>query len=145
MTANMKTIEINIKRMIPAAAAEVYDAWLDPQCDANPWHGSARLDFTPKVNGLYYFLRITDEGNHFPHYGRFVVLDRPRKIQLHWMSKHTEGLESVVTVDFVQKGEDTLLSINHANLPDSDKGRMHETGWNHFLGQLEKLLTPQRA
>ena len=51
------------------------------------------------------------------------------------MSPFTAGLESVVTVTFERKGDDTLLTLNHANLPDDERGRLHERGWNNCLGQ----------
>jgi hypothetical protein len=62
-------------------------------------------------------------------YGRFTILDRPSKVQYTWMSLHTRGLESLVTVAFRKKGEDTLLTLRHENLPDDEYGRGHEKGW----------------
>lgn len=59
----------------------------------------------------------------FPHFGRFLVLDRAQKIEYTWMSPFTRGLESVVTVELERQGDDTLLHLRHANLPDDDLGR----------------------
>ena len=134
-TGDYKTMELNFQRTIPASPAEVYDAWLDSQHPGNPWHGSDRLDFKPKQGGLYHFMRIKDNGMEMPHYGRFVELDRPRRIQLAWMSLFTRGLESVVTVTFEAKGQDTLLTLKHANLPDDSYGHGHKH-WEVLLGHL---------
>jgi hypothetical protein len=60
------------------------------------------------------------------------------------MSPFTRGLESVVTVTFRKKGEDTLLTLHHANLPDDEMGRMHDQGWKHYLGILEKQFPRKR-
>jgi uncharacterized protein YndB with AHSA1/START domain len=135
-TGDYKTMELNFQRTIPASPAEVYDAWLDTQHPGNPWYHSDRLDFNPKQGGLYHFMHIKKEpGKEMPHYGRFVELNRPHRIQLAWMSLFTRGLESVVTVTFEAKGKDTLLSLKHANLPDDDYGHGHKH-WEVLLGQL---------
>jgi hypothetical protein len=51
------------------------------------------------------------------------------------MSLHTRGFESLVTVTFQKKGDDTLLSLRHENLPDDEYGRGHDEGWGYLLSQ----------
>ena len=135
-TGDYKTMELNFERTIPASPAEVYDAWLDPTNPAHPWHNSKRLDFKPMPGGLYHFMHIKDPAKgEMPHYGRFVALERPHRIQLAWMSLFTRGLESTVTVTFEAKGQDTLLKLKHANLPDDSYGHGHKH-WEVLLGKL---------
>jgi uncharacterized protein YndB with AHSA1/START domain len=135
-TGDYKTMELNFQRTIPASPAEVYDAWLDTQNQATPWFQSQRLDFHPKQGGLYHFMHVKDPAKgEMPHYGRFLELDRPRRIQLAWMSLFTRGLESVVTVTFEPKGQDTLLTLKHANLPDDSYGHGHKH-WEVLLGKM---------
>jgi hypothetical protein len=38
-----------------------------------------------------------------------------------------------VTVTFTRKGEDTLMTLVHSDLPDHELARGHEKGWNYFL------------
>jgi uncharacterized protein YndB with AHSA1/START domain len=142
-TGDYKTMELNFQRTIPATPAEVYDAWLDTQNQGNPWFQSDRLDFKPQQGALYHFMRVKDDGKEMPHYGRFVALDRPRRIELAWMSLFTRGLESVVTVTFEAKGEDTLLTLKHANLPDDSYGNGHKH-WDVLLGKLADRFPPKR-
>ena len=104
-----------------------------------------KLILDPKVDGLFYFLTVKKAGEGKPHYGRFVILDRPSKVQYTWMSAFTRGLESVVTVTFARKGDDTLVTLNHAHLPDDEKGRVHEAGWNLCLSRfVEHFLAGRR-
>jgi Activator of Hsp90 ATPase homolog 1-like protein len=42
-------------------------------------------------------------------------------------------LESTVTATFSEKGKDTLMTLVHSGLPDTDNGRSHDKGWNYFL------------
>ena len=135
MKPEMNTIELELTRAIPATPIEVFDGWLDPRCPGTPWNEAAELILDPRLDGLYYWLFINEAGERKPHYGRFTILDRPSKIQYTWMSLHTRGLESLVTVTFEKTGRDTLLTLRHENLPDDDYGRGHEKGWDYLLSR----------
>ena len=140
----IKTMEFNITRTIPASPAEVYDAWLDPKLPVNPWHGGQKLDFTPRPGALWFFMHVMN-GTELPHYGRFDVLERPSRIQLSWMSRHTRGLESVVTVTLKPKGDETILTLKHANIPDDEMGHAHDEGWTSLTSKLEERFATARA
>jgi len=150
MTAGTRTMELTISRTIPASPAEVFEAWLDPKHPGNPWTDAEKLIFDPRVDGLFFFMHVSmvgtkdaraqhdtafglESGEQRAHYGRFVAIERSKRIQYTWMSKFTRGLESMVTVIFEKNGSDTLVTLNHANLPDDEQGALHEGGWNKCL------------
>jgi uncharacterized protein YndB with AHSA1/START domain len=141
MTNAPKTIEFKIERTIAAPPEEVYDAWLDPKVPGTPWSEADKLILEPRVDGFFYWLiRGT------AHYGRFTRTERPRRLEHTWMSRNTLGEESTVTVTFQPKGEDTLMTLVHSGLPDSEQGRGHEKGWNYFLGNFaERFAAASRA
>ena len=58
--------------------------------------------------------------------------------KLDWMSYNTRGLESIVTATFRPKGDETQLTIHHANIPDDELGRAHDKGWTQLTALLEK-------
>jgi uncharacterized protein YndB with AHSA1/START domain len=145
MKPEMKTIELELTRMIPASPIEVFDGWLDPKCPGTPWSEAAKLVLDPKVDGLYYWLFINEAGERKPHYGRFTIVDRPSKVQYTWMSLHTRGLESLVTVTFQKEGEDTLLTLRHENLPDDEYGRGHEKGWDYLVSRFADRFPRDRG
>ena len=129
MKKSAKTIEIKVERTIPASPDEVFDGWLNPKVPGNPWNAAERFLLDAKVDGLFYWLL---KGT--AHYGRFTRVDRPEMIQHTWVSPNTLGQESTVTVRFKKQGEDTLMTLAHSGLPDTDEARGHERGWNYFLG-----------
>jgi hypothetical protein len=47
-------------------------------------------------------------------------------------------LESLVTLILERKGNQTLVALRHANLPDDELGRRHEGGWGFILGVIAK-------
>jgi uncharacterized protein YndB with AHSA1/START domain len=129
MKKSAKTIEIKVERTIPAPLEEVFDGWLNPKIPGNPWNAAEKFVLDPKVDGLFYWLL-----KGIAHYGRFTNVERPERIQHTWVSPNTLGQESTVTVTFQKQGEDTVMTLLHSDLPDTDEARGHERGWNYFLG-----------
>jgi uncharacterized protein YndB with AHSA1/START domain len=129
MSKSAKTIEFRLERTIPALPGDVFDAWLNPKVPGNPWNMAEKLILDAKVDGLFYWAV-----RGIAHYGRFTEVNRPNRIQHTWISPSTLGEESTVTVTFEKKGKDTLMTLVHSDLPDTDGGRGHEKGWNYFLG-----------
>ena len=128
MNSSKKTIAFKIERTILAAPGEVFDAWLDPKVPGNPWNMADKLLLNPQVDGFFY---CSVKGT--AHYGRFTEVERPGRLQHTWVSHNTLGEESTVTVTFLKRGQDTLMTLVHSGIPDTDAGRGHEKGWNYFL------------
>jgi uncharacterized protein YndB with AHSA1/START domain len=140
----MTCIEISVSRMIPASPGEVFDVWLDRNNPGGPWFGAERVIINPVVDGLFYHC-VRHEGRAWAHYGRFVRLDRPRVIEHTWVSQATRGIESTVTVRLEPKGNETLLTLRHSDVPDDAMGRRHEEGWTFVVGAIrERFAAPHR-
>lgn len=137
--AKTKLMTLSFKRVIPAAPPAVYDAWMDTKGKSNgaPWQQEAdRSLFKPKVGSLYYFHQ-THHRVAYPHFGRFLTLQRGKAIRMTWMSPMTKGLESELTVHFTKKGAGTLLTLKHAKLPMGPEGMAHDDGWKYYLGNFQ--------
>jgi uncharacterized protein YndB with AHSA1/START domain len=146
MIPNYKTMTITLNRTIPASPSEVYDAWLDSATPGTPWDRSEceKVILDPKIDGLFYFKRLSPDRVEFPHFGRFVVLAPAKKIEYTWMSPFTHGVESVVTVELERKGDDTVLQLRHSNLPDDELGQMHNAGWISRVDALAERFQARR-
>jgi uncharacterized protein YndB with AHSA1/START domain len=134
MSASTKTFDVRVERIIPAPPGKVFDAWLDPKIPGSPFHEHDRLIVDLKVDGLWYWLLKGQS-----HYGRFTEVARPGRIQHTWMSRKTLGEESVVTVTFNKKGENTLLTLVHSGLPSDEWARAHERGWTVILDKFSEI------
>ncbi|EQA46711.1 hypothetical protein LEP1GSC050_0693 [Leptospira broomii serovar Hurstbridge str. 5399] len=133
MSKSEKTLEFKFERTIPALPSDVFDGWLNPKIPGNPWHMADKLLLDPKVDGMFYWTT-----KDTPHYGLFTEVERPSRIRHTWMSPNTLGRESTVTVTFRKQGDETLMTLVHSNLPEDDKAKSHEKGWNYFLDMFPK-------
>ncbi len=137
-SAAPKLAELTVSRTIDAAPADVFAAWVDP-AKVSAWFGAARVIMNPVVDGLYYF-NVTYEGRTYPHYGRFLRIERPRVVEQTWMSEGTHGLESIVTFSIEPRGKGCEVTIRHAGLPDEKERRNHAEGWTSLLEAIEKQV-----
>jgi uncharacterized protein YndB with AHSA1/START domain len=132
-----KQTDLTLTRTIAATPAEIYDVWLDVSSPGGPWYGADKVILEPKVDGLFYHV-MSHEGRDWAHYGRFITLDRPRRIAHTWMSEATRGLESMITITLEPAGDKTLVTLHHAGVPDDELGRQHGEGWAWMLGAIEE-------
>ena len=128
MKSSTKTRECRIERLLPAPPEEAYDAWLDPGHPGSPWHVADKVILNPIVDGAFHWLV-----HGTPHYGRFTAAERPGKVRHTWVSPSTLGEESTVTVTFRKKGQDTVMTLVHANLPDAAAAKAHQEAWTDML------------
>jgi len=140
MTTSTKTVEIKVERTIPAPPSEVFDAWLDPKIPGTPWHENIKLIVNPKVDGLWYLRSLAHRPEGTPHYGRFMEINRPGRIQYSWMSRNTLGEESTVTVTFEKRREGTLMTLLHSGLPNEAMAKAHEKGWNSIFDKFSNIF-----
>jgi uncharacterized protein YndB with AHSA1/START domain len=131
----MKLIDITVSRTIPALAEDVFDVWIDPKSPGGPWFGADRVILNSAVDGLFY-LAVKHEGRIWPHYGRFVSIERPHRVEYTWMSEGTQGVESLVAVTFDPRGDKTEVTLCHSGVPDDEMGRKHQEGWSWVLSAL---------
>lgn len=140
----MNLTDITVSRTIPASAEKVFDVWMNPKSPGGPWFGAERLIFNPQVDGLFYLL-VKDGPRTHPHYGRFVQIERPYRVEYTWMSEATKGAESVVSVGMQPRGDDTEVTIHHSGVPDDEMGRKHKDGWDWILSILAQGMAARRS
>jgi uncharacterized protein YndB with AHSA1/START domain len=140
----MKLTEVTVARTIPASPENVFDVWINPKSPGGPWFGAERVVLNPVVDGLFYFA-VKFEGRSWPHYGRFLRLERPRLVEYTWMSEGTKGAESIVTLTMEPRGGETEVTLRHSGVPDDEMGRRHKDGWTSILSAFAEALAAQRS
>jgi uncharacterized protein YndB with AHSA1/START domain len=129
-----------VRRLVPAPAEVVYDAWLDVSALTeflcpDPAH-AAHVECDPQVGGRLRIVMVyPDSASEV--LGEYLELDRPRRIRFSWAPDFT--FESVVTVDLEPHGEaQTLMTITHTLLPD-DLVPAYGEGWSAIARHLAEM------
>jgi uncharacterized protein YndB with AHSA1/START domain len=96
-----------------------------------------KIELDPTVGGRLR-IDIEEDGGRFAVTGRFVELDRPRRLTFTWSCSTwpDPSVESLVTVTLEPHGDDeALMTIRHTLLPPGLVDQ-HQTGWARIAGQL---------
>jgi uncharacterized protein YndB with AHSA1/START domain len=128
--------------VIRASPDKVFDAWLDPRRAASflaagdMTVGEVRLD--PREGGEF---RIVMQGKReaIEHHGRYVLIERPRRLVFTWMSPGTDHRLSLVSLMFIPVEGGVRIELEHEGLPDAERAERHRRGWGSILEKLERL------
>jgi uncharacterized protein YndB with AHSA1/START domain len=131
----MTLTNLTVTQIVFAPPEKVFDVWMDSKGPGGPWFGSERVIINPVVDGLFY-LAVRHEGRLWPHYGRFLRIERPRGVEYTWVSEATQGVETIVALSFTQQGSETEVTLRHTGVPDDEMGRRHKDGWTWVLSKL---------
>jgi uncharacterized protein YndB with AHSA1/START domain len=138
MNAAISDAAVVVRRTIAAPPDVLFDAWLDPIALASWMRPGTVLTTTASVDarvGGRYEIIMTGATDVYPHRGVYRAIDRPRRLVFTWISPPTENRETLVTVDFIPRGDRTEVVVTHEQLPASAQPA-HSNGWT---GALERL------
>lgn len=145
---------VRVQRAYACAADAVYDAWLEPETArrflfATPPRGEVvRCEIEPGVNGSFTIVdRRPLEGDSpvmdMKHVGRFLQLDRPRRIAFSFSLPDFQDSPSTVVIDIEPQGDGCDLTLRHDLGPGESARDMQgpaEAGWTQMLANLETAL-----
>ncbi|HKW01399.1 MAG TPA: SRPBCC domain-containing protein [Vicinamibacterales bacterium] len=145
MTASDDPGTLVIQRRIPVPRERVFAAWLDPKslakwmCPGNVTH--AVVDLEPRVGGTFRIVMEHGRGDT-EHWGEYVTIEPPSRLAFTWTSANTDRHPTLVTVELVDRGGSTDLTLTHRRLPVA-KVEPHRKGWTDIVRKLEETLACQ--
>ncbi len=135
----MGPFSMRVPRVYDASAERVFAAWTDP-ASVRAWlAGGQNASVDARVDGLFY-IEMPWQERIYPHYGRYLLVEKPRLLEFTWVSEGTQGKESVVTIELTPRGKQTELVLTHAGLPTEALADDHRGGWIQFLESLVERL-----
>lgn len=145
---------VRVQRAFACTAEAVYDAWLDPRLAQRflfnaPGGRVVRCEIDPGVGGRFTVVDrrpLEADGTaalEVEHCGRFLQLDRPRRIAFSFSLPQFQSHESTVVIDIEPQGDGCELTLRHDLGPMEDAREMleqAEAGWARMLTQLDAAL-----
>lgn len=128
-----------VRRAMLASCEEVFDAWLDAD-GLRTWMmpGTAtrcEVEMDARVGGRFQIL-MSGPGMDVVNSGEFRVLERPRKLELTWVSSRWGNRETLVTVELEPRGEGCELVLTHRRFPAEHSAEQLMEGWGRILERL---------
>jgi uncharacterized protein YndB with AHSA1/START domain len=132
----MSTDPVELRYTIDAPRAEVFRAWTDPN-ELRRWWGpgeftcpEAEVDLRP--GGSYRLVMQPAAGDPFVLGGTYREVDPPARLVYTWRwetGPAADGSESLVTVEFHDRGDRTELALTHSEFPEAHGPEPYKMGW----------------
>jgi uncharacterized protein YndB with AHSA1/START domain len=115
------TYDFELSAVVPAAPADVYEAWLSSELHSAMTGGAATID--PVVGGTF----VAWDGYIT---GTTLELEPPRRVVQTWRTQNfVDGdADSRIEVLFTPEGDGTLVTVRHRNVPVGHQG-YENGGW----------------
>jgi uncharacterized protein YndB with AHSA1/START domain len=147
MTDNSSPGAVRISRMIDAPREEVFRAWTEPE-QLRRWWGpgeftcpEAQVDLRP--GGSYRLAMQPAAGDPFIVAGTYREVDPPRRLVYTWRWESgpaADGSESLVSVEFNDRGNRTEIVLTHTDFPESHGPAPYRMGWEGGFAKFQALL-----
>ncbi len=135
-----------IKRTFHAPRERVFASWTRAE-ELKGWWGTeghtvpnAEMDF--REGGKFRVEMQTDEGESFYLNGAFLEINPPERLvfTFRWERGEWNYPETRVSVDFLDKGDETAILLTHEGFPDKNMRDEHQEGWGECLDNLHTNL-----
>ena len=134
-----------LTRTYPYPREKVFRAWTEVE-GVKRWFGpeacavpEAELEL--RVGGRYRIVLEEPEGRHIVG-GEYREISPPERLVFTWKWEHTpeDVPETLVTVEFLDKGASTELVLTHERFPTTEVRDLHNQGWSSSFDCLADAL-----
>ena len=144
MTTTTDT-SLRLTRTIQANRERVFEAWTDPK-QLDMWSAPEGMDVEAEVDlrigGRYRIRMKGSDGTIFNAIGEYREIDRPNRLSYTWGWEEpgNDHYETLVTVEFHERGSATEVVLIHERFPDAELAGKHTDGWTSCLNRLEGVF-----
>lgn len=146
------TVDLEVRRFVPAPPQRVFRAWTDPAALKHWWGPvgvrcvAAEIDLQP--GGLYRIANAMPGGAIVWIHGAFEQIEPPNLLIYSWgtgeaddgAEQNAQAPAERVTVRFTPAGDGTDLVIEHRRIPTATLRDGHRSGWDGCIDGLTEYL-----
>ena len=137
---------VHINRVFAASRDAAFAAFTDPE-QLKLWFGPQGFttpvaEIDPRVGGSYRIEMLSPDGNAHRLSGVFREISPLERLVFTWIWAEGEiaGLETLVTVEFRDRGGETELTLIHEMFPSAEVRDRHTEGWSSSFECLHETL-----
>jgi hypothetical protein len=137
------THEIVVEQNLSARPSDIYLAWTQ---QFERWFAEPGTVVMRAVVGEPFRFETTHEGNRYPHFGRFLVLDPDRLVEMSWVTGRngTWGAETVVRLEIFPADSGSRVRLTHSGFYEAAAAIGHADAWPQVLRHLDNVLGDTR-
>jgi uncharacterized protein YndB with AHSA1/START domain len=146
MTTKTDTSMLKMERTLKAPVEKVFKAWTEPE-QMIKWFGCAgncgvNVTQDLRVGGDFSITMQIENGKSVTASGKFIEIDRNRKLVYSWNNNSEEypAKDTLVTVEFIDKGNTTELVLEHSKFDKPVIVQGHTMGWGAALDKFEAIF-----
>lgn len=131
------SVTLHLTRTFAAPRERVYRAWTEQELLSRWYWPDPVIEIDARQGGTYHF---SDRRYGVSVRGEFLEVSPPERLSYTWRWDG-EDATTLVTVEFLDKGETTEVRLTHQGFGTDEDRTNHEQGWNDCIDRLELLLS----
>lgn len=130
-----------LRRTFNASRERVFRAWITPKA-LESWLRPRGMNMTvrsldARVGGSFCF--DLEDGSSLV--GTYLQIVPPEKLVYTWSGGAAQSWETVVTLDFLDRGAVTEIVLTHEGLSSPERRALAEGGWPSLFDALDSVLS----
>lgn len=133
---------LEITRQFDTSLAETWRYWTEPEL-LSRWFAPGKMScevpaWDLVVGGAYRIHMVDEDGSTHTVGGKFLEIDKERRIRKTWAWEGSDAPESQVTINFSAHADGTQVDIVHEGLDSEESVAAHREGW---IGCLDRYAS----
>ena len=143
-TARQGPVTLQLRRTFQAPRERVFRAWTTAE-ELKRWHAPAPnitsvAEVDLRVGGKYRIHMRAPDGAEHRAVGVYREIDPPKKLVFTWSWEGGYLSDTLVTVEFLDRGAATELVLTHELFPSDEARTQHASGWNAVFDKLAQII-----
>ncbi|HUE86939.1 MAG TPA: SRPBCC domain-containing protein [Vicinamibacterales bacterium] len=136
---------LEVRRVIPAPRERVFAAWTRSD-EVRKWSSPAPLtvavaEIDLRAGGRFRIEMEEPGGARHRAVGEYREVTPPERLVYTWSWEEDDSAtDSLITVEFIDRGNETEVVLTHERLRDAASRDNHRQGWNGSLERLAALF-----